>query len=243
MPPATSARTDVAPPPLSLFGGGGGPCAGASAAHYFSSMHREDIAKVRRALAKLLAGTDCVDHRDAYGETPLMEVCGGASAAPPRDEDTLRVRMTQALLMLGADAAVRRKDGNTALHLAVRAGLRRIVGVLLLSGADPTVANSHGSTPLHYAAVAPHATHVLASLVRGGRCVDVDAADATGSTPLHLAAEMGRADAARLLLAVGADAAVRNRLGKTPEDLAWGQTRGVFESRADGGLVAAAACG
>ena len=46
---------------------------------------------------------------------------------------------------------------------------------------------------------------------------------ADGSTPLHLAARFDQRDAAELLLEHGADAAARDRDGRTPADVAAGE--------------------
>jgi ankyrin repeat protein len=51
---------------------------------------------------------------------------------------------------------------------------------------------------------------------------------ADGSTPLHLAARFDQKDAAELLLEYGADAAARDGEGRTPADLAAGDTRELF---------------
>jgi ankyrin repeat protein len=51
---------------------------------------------------------------------------------------------------------------------------------------------------------------------------------ADGSTALHLAARFDQKDAAELLLEYGADAAARDREGRTPADLAAGDTRELF---------------
>ena len=49
-----------------------------------------------------------------------------------------------------------------------------------------------------------------------------------GSTPLHLAARFDERSAAELLLEHGADPAARNAEGRTPADVAAGETRELF---------------
>jgi ankyrin repeat protein len=51
---------------------------------------------------------------------------------------------------------------------------------------------------------------------------------ADGSTALHLAARFDQKDAAELLLEYGADAAARDGDGRTPADVAAGDTRELF---------------
>jgi len=51
---------------------------------------------------------------------------------------------------------------------------------------------------------------------------------ADGSTPLHLAARFDQKDAAELLLEYGADPAARDGDGRTPADVAAGDTRELF---------------
>jgi ankyrin repeat protein len=51
---------------------------------------------------------------------------------------------------------------------------------------------------------------------------------ADGSTALHLAARFDQKDAAELLLEYGADAAARDGQGRTPAELAAGDTRELF---------------
>jgi peptidoglycan/LPS O-acetylase OafA/YrhL len=75
------------------------------------------------------------------------------------------------------------------------------------------------------AAVAGDAGRIAELLEQG---VDVDTTDQRGSTALHVACLFGRAEAAEVLLAAGADTAIRNHDGRAPADVLatpWGLTR------------------
>eukprot|EP00908_Phaeocystis_cordata_P000628 Transcript_10691.p2 GENE.Transcript_10691~~Transcript_10691.p2 ORF type:complete len:231 (-),score=28.32 Transcript_10691:492-1184(-) len=88
--------------------------------------------------------------------------------------------------------------GVTLLHIAARAGRRRLVEELLERGANQAARDGlHGRSALHYAAAAGHAA-VIETLLRRG--ADATAADATGATALHLAAQAGEERAVRALL-------------------------------------------
>ncbi|KAL1522058.1 hypothetical protein AB1Y20_021702 [Prymnesium parvum] len=106
-------------------------------------------------------------------------------------EVTRRYRQGEAVDL--ADAG-----GVTVLHLAAKAGRRRIVEELLSRGAAYT-ADGHGRTPL-LAAAASGQTSVATTLLEA-KVADVNEADATGATALLLAAQAGHAQMARALLA------------------------------------------
>lgn len=57
----------------------------------------------------------------------------------------------EALLQYGADVNIQDRKGNTALHVAARAGFCALAKVLLAAGADPTINNAAKRTPLREA--------------------------------------------------------------------------------------------
>jgi uncharacterized protein len=57
----------------------------------------------------------------------------------------------EALLEHGADVNIQDRKGNTALHVAARAGFCALAKVLLAAGADPTINNAAQRTPLREA--------------------------------------------------------------------------------------------
>lgn len=105
------------------------------------------------------------------------------------------------------------RDGAYPIHVAAARGNPVVVVRLLASGANPNARAlgfarpSHsrrpwcvgGARPLH---LATNGT-IVEVLLRAG--ASVDARDEHGSTPLHRAASRGNADAARALIAAGAD--------------------------------------
>jgi ankyrin repeat protein len=108
---------------------------------------------------------------------------------------------------------------HSALINLVRQGNAHMAAVLLESGADPNQLDMFGWTPLHYAVTARKPDlELIALLVRHGASVNVIGRD--GRTPLHRAAMFGRAEDVKLLLALGAQADIRDEVGLTAWDLA-----------------------
>jgi ankyrin repeat protein len=104
-------------------------------------------------------------------------------------------------------------QGETALHLAVKHGHKRIVLVLLAHEVNVNAQTSAGDTPLHYAAERGRSEIVEMLLVHG---VDVHARNSQRWTFLPLA--RGEADSERLAflnVAGGKESTERNR-GETP---------------------------
>ncbi len=132
--------------------------------------------------------------RGWLGETPLHAAAATGSA-----------RAVRMLLAAGADARIRRDNGDTPLH---RAATAEIAELLSRAGGDVTAdqPNGLGQTPLHCA----QEGEVAAVLLQCG--ASLDARDHRGSTPLHGAG----AAKARVLLDAGADLGARDDQGQTP---------------------------
>ena len=117
---------------------------------------------------------------DAGGNTPLHYVARNVVGG---DEHTTNTTMLRMLLQAGADISARNRNGETPLHVAMRA---ETVLALVHAGADPALTDAHGLTIMH-------------SLVRfGGFCdklvsellshgANIEARDRYGYTPLHSA--------------------------------------------------------
>ena len=62
-----------------------------------------------------------------------------------------RKEMCELLVAHGADVNVRRRNGNTPLHLAARGGQKDILELLIDKGADMNIINNAGRSPLRIA--------------------------------------------------------------------------------------------
>ena len=110
---------------------------------------------------------------------------------------------------------------QTPLFWAVESGLCRTADLLLQHGADALHLDAEGLSPLHLAARSGLAAtcqrllQVPAVMREGLPC-----AAYRGMTPLHCAAQNGHCEAARLLLAHGAEPAALTPQSRTPLHLA-----------------------
>lgn len=123
------------------------------------------------------------------------------------------------LLHGGADATAWEKKCGSLLHCTILTQRRNparesaflsILSQLCDLGADVDARDEFGHTALHLAVLCWHGA--VSMLLRRG--ADVNARDEVGNTPLHLAALRGAC--VEVLLASGADPAVRNKERLTP---------------------------
>ncbi len=131
--------------------------------------------------------------------------------------------MLELLASAGADLAVR-LEGRTLLHEAARDGNVAAAVWLLDHGAELDVGNDcgdncadRGRTPLHDATAFGQRAAMELLLARGAAH---DAVSANGQTALHVASVAGSVDNAWVLCRYGADTAVKDAQGRTPQDLA-----------------------
>jgi ankyrin repeat protein len=183
------------------------------------------------------AGAD-MNAADASGTTPLIAAAaaGDDDIVKPLLELGARTDLTDkqgrtALWLAanrGALAAVRRltpkspldatdAEGATALSAAAAGGFDAVLAALLAAGADARVASLAGNTSLHVAAAAGQAGAVA---LLAGKVGDVNAVNRHQDTPLILAVKARCADCARILLAAGASARVRNADALTAAEIA-----------------------
>ncbi|MGE0873964.1 MAG: ankyrin repeat domain-containing protein [Burkholderiales bacterium] len=122
-------------------------------------------------------------------------------------DDTRRVEV-----WLGKGLEVNSTDsaGNTILMLATRFGHRDMVRLLLARKADVRRRSPAGDTALMMASLNGD-VRIMEDLVQAGAEINQE-----GWTPLHYAAFEGKADAARYLLAKGADKDAVAPNGYTP---------------------------
>jgi len=143
--------------------------------------------------------------KDNNGQTPLH------LAAEKGHEAMIR-------LLLGSDSSPKTpdKDGRIPLHLAAYNGHERAV-VALLSREDvyktKNIRDSQGQPAIYYAVDRLHKS--VAARLKGA-LADVEAPAAGNQTLLHQMVSTNRADAADILLGLGADMEFRDAQGRTP---------------------------
>jgi len=160
-------------------------------------------AAVKRFAVELLLehGADS-NVQDGLGQTPLHWITSkGLKCA------------IELLLEHDADINARDRYGNTPLHDAlIYCNRCKDITLLLVDrGADPNIRGFGRHTPLHLAAEKGYVKVAETMLSR-----NVNAGDGTEETPLHWAARYCRVGAVELLLKVGTDPNVHNKLKETP---------------------------
>ncbi|TXK59710.1 ankyrin repeat domain-containing protein [Alkalisalibacterium limincola] len=174
---------------------------------------------------RLLNAGAAVDQSMPGGVTPLM--VAAALGLPD---------MCSRLLAAGADVALRDEQGYSALHCAAlyafgareRQRAVALLDTLLLAGAQADARSEAGHTPMLLAlgaraepGTACDEEVVLAVLdCLAGEDVSLASQDERGFGPLHLAALHGLLRVVQRLLRSGADPALRDRLNRTPNEIA-----------------------
>jgi ankyrin repeat protein len=123
------------------------------------------------------------------------------------------VEIAKALFSSGASAAVRRRGGQSALHVAAEAGEVEMVALLLDHGAAIDLRDLKGAHALFLAAEARR-KDVVKLLV--DRRASVNLPGRSGTSALAAAAFAGNAAIVKMLLAAGADPNLADISGKTP---------------------------
>uniref|UniRef100_A0ABD2X5P7 PRANC domain-containing protein n=1 Tax=Trichogramma kaykai TaxID=54128 RepID=A0ABD2X5P7_9HYME len=118
--------------------------------------------------------------------------------------------------------AARSDSGDTALHVALRNGNKKMSEWLLRRGIDPNSSNQNGSTPLHIICEREadddenFAEKFFQICEDMQQKVQVDARDKLGWTPLHFASHNGHSKLVESLLRRGADPNSADEKGSTP---------------------------
>ena len=106
-----------------------------------------------------------------------------------------------------------KEDGNSFLHLGVRAGNADIVKFLVSNGADVNIKDIYGQTPIQ---IAPHSgnAEVVIQLVSNG--AEINIKNSIGRTPLHDAAYHAQFQIVKYLISQGAEIDTKDIRNKTP---------------------------
>ncbi|KAJ1467177.1 ankyrin repeat-containing domain protein, partial [Baffinella frigidus] len=109
--------------------------------------------------------------------------------------------------------------GRTPLHMAAYDGTFDALEQLLNFGTDHSCVNCNGETPMHTAAscCALYKCRLLQAYMKP---TALTLQDHHGAPALHFAVSRGRVDMVQLLINGGIDVSLKNREGKTAEDLA-----------------------
>ena len=125
-----------------------------------------------------------------------------ADAASHGDWSAVRALLTQKNDAQKNDVNATQPDGTTALMFAVREDEFAIADQLLRAGANAKVANRYGITAMNLACVNGN-PRMMERLIQAG--VDVNAPGVEGETALMTVARGGKVEAAKVLLAHGAN--------------------------------------
>ncbi|KAK7929418.1 hypothetical protein WMY93_005813 [Mugilogobius chulae] len=113
----------------------------------------------------------------------------------------------------GASPDIRNIRGETALHMAARAGQMEVVRCLLRNGAFVDAMAREDQTPLHISSRLGK-TDIVQLLLQ--HMAHPDAATTNGYTPLHISAREGQVETAAVLLEAGASHSLATKKGFTP---------------------------
>ncbi|KAJ0418507.1 ankyrin repeat-containing domain protein [Aspergillus carlsbadensis] len=153
-----------------------------------------------------------LDERTNWESNVINAVQGGTPLTLAVMRGNLSV--AQLLLRHGASIDGKGRMDRTALCEAAAADHLSVVQMLLCHGASLEPRDHLGRTALGTAALYGHLS-VMQTLVDAGAEINVTDSE-WAATPLHLAARMGRTEAVKLLLEVGADFTIKTRLGSDP---------------------------
>jgi ankyrin repeat protein len=109
------------------------------------------------------------------------------------------------------------KDGNSFLHLAVRADNADIIKFLVSNGANVNIKDIYGQTPLQLAVLSDN-IEVVIQLVSNG--AEINIKNSIGKTPLHDAVYNDHFQTVKYLVSQGAEINTKDIRSRTPLQLA-----------------------
>lgn len=167
-------------------------------------LRNNDLEKLEKLIAEF---PSIVDESDECGMTLLMYAAEYGNRPA-----------TELLIKNNADLhRIETISGHTALMIASKQGHEFIIDTLVNNGADPEVKDKFGFTPI-LMSVTERKTNCLAALLEHG--VLMDRRDDDDDTPLITAIRIKNIDAARMLIAAGADISVLDKNQKSIFDIA-----------------------
>lgn len=129
-------------------------------------------------------------------DTSMKDTSNGDSLLHKALKADCSVEMTMQLEATSKDIDAQNLAGNTALHIAARAGNNQVTANMLARGADVELRNHESFTPLMLAAKQNH-PEIIEMLVTAG--AKVHRKDRDGNSALNLANQSGAAEAAAKL--------------------------------------------
>ena len=114
--------------------------------------------------------------QDLWGDTVLHSMCKHGSN-----------EMVRVLVQNNCDVNIQNRNGDTALHIAIRStqhNAEKVQCILMSGKCDPNIANDAKNTPLHVA-VQKNDFRIFGEILRN-KC-DINIQNNEGNTPLHLA--------------------------------------------------------
>jgi ankyrin repeat protein len=157
-------------------------------------------AKANDGTFNLMITKDTVNQRDSSGNTMLHSAV--INRAKP--EQIGRILDQRALV----DS--RNRDGDTALHIAVRMNQREIGEYLIVRGANIFSLNSAGESPLSLALKTDNIREWIIN------STTITAKDGLGNNMLHYSAEWGLNNAISIIIRSGINVDTQNATGQTP---------------------------
>lgn len=168
---------------------------GFSALHVSAQRGSVDCARV------LVQAGSTVDSVDCDLQTPLFLAALEG-----------QVPVAEYLLQMGAKVDAQGRNRWTPCHVVAVKGHQDVFEILLKHGADVSKRDEDGRTPLHLSSCA----EISQRLLDAGANVADRGHD--GSTALHYAAYQKHVDVVKVLLEYGADASVRDKIGRTARE-------------------------